>query len=382
MRTSIGILLLVVIGLAAPANAIGPYEANPLLWMRESSPTARSFGMAFSDVASIHDVPSPLGPGSVGLWALNSNIYRMHAWDDQSDRYRDEIRYQISNTMFAVGVSAADLGIGSPVPAALGLLRRRGQSSTVFYPGEVHGWTWDTEGSDWVIALGAQLGAEIGLGLRLNYLDEPTEDGYRQSVRDWYAAYSVRLSVQHIMDLLKLDPRPLDFGAWEVDPIMSYASDHLSKGEQTGYAYGFNMTMESLPVLSAEHIINPTADNESRGWEVCVLGTYAFRRGKRLWPFTEYFSFEQVYPIPDWATEGHAIYTSGLQQWLHHWIGPGESSVLGWMLRNVHVRYEWADFRNPVDPPEGIRWYFNQLGVREWSFEISGLRELWDNISR
>ncbi|MBD3298906.1 MAG: hypothetical protein GF341_09645, partial [candidate division Zixibacteria bacterium] len=343
MRTVIGVLLILLVSFAAPASAIGPFETNLLVWLHESSPTARSFGMAFSDVASIHRTPSPTGPGSLGLWALHDNVYFSHVWESQSDLYRDRVKYEISNTMYAIGAMVADLGIDSPFPAAVGILRRRGESNTTFYPGERHRWNRPRDVSDWVVALGADIGVQIGLGLRLSYRDDPPEEFERPpTARDWYAAYSIRLSLQTVMDRLNLDPRPLDFGRWEVDPIVSYASDYLSEGEQTGYAYGFTMTMDSLPVLSAEHIINPKAGNESSGWELSVLGTYAYRRGERSWPMTEFVWFEELVTVPDWSTVGHAIYTSGLQQWLHHWLGPSESSVLGWMLKNVHVRYEWA----------------------------------------
>ena len=382
MNRTISLCLMAVVCTWSSVRAIDPVETDLMRLLNGTTPTARSWGMAFSELASPSAAPSPTAPGQVGVWALEHNVYASHLWESPSSQYQEFLRFDISQRVYAVGVTAQDLHLRVPVPLAIGVLHRRTRSADVFYPGYDFSQRRRESIRDWVIAAGFDLGIQFGLGMRWNDLGLDTEFQDYHVARDWYVSYSLRLNFRHLLHRFGVNRRVLDFGHWAIDPSVSYAMDDPEDNRQHGTSYACALTVKSLPVAAAEYAISAPRDNAGHGWEICLLGTYAFRRGERVWPYSVYDTgFDLTVPLPDWSTEGHAVHSRGLQQWLAAWLRPNESSFVGWVMQNLSVSYETARFRHPERVSPEIRWPMGAMSVRQWSLQVDGLRALWDSLA-
>ncbi|MBD3298351.1 MAG: hypothetical protein GF341_06835 [candidate division Zixibacteria bacterium] len=362
VRVLVGIALLCA---ATPMPVLADDVPTPATWMGGLSPTARFWGMGHAGTAS---TLSPLPPlhngGAVGIWAFNTvGISQTHNWESLTDQSGETYGYH--NDIQAVSLHLPqELKRVMPL-FAVGIVNRQGSLAGDEY-------------SDWTIGIGLDIGLELGAGYTES--DNGRHFDYRLRFARSNGGAAIRARLMHMLERYEIVDEPPSLFGFVVSPSVTYGAFHYLESGATGWSYRVDISWQSLSALSVEHVVDRyeyvsrnwcgEAKHRRIGWEVLVLGSFAYRWGDRQQDDAYYCE-----PVGDWGTSGIAIDAGNFQRWVRQALDIHTSNLLTIILDHIDLRYETAEFRHPDMAPAGL----GDWSVKEWTVGLSNIQRLWSD---
>ncbi len=385
MNWRAGIILAAVVALSASQAVAQDLRLTiPSVWI-DGNPTARSFGMGFTSIATDDRVPSLRNPGSIGTWAMSGTAYSMHNWERGGPG--GGVSYDLENSVYGVSASYLPTNMDRPPRLSMGFLYssgryRVGPSAEIDIFDDRYLVTRTRSIDTYGAGLGLNVGIDFGLGFTVDDVDtryeyDKSDDDfivreYPSTDRIATMGYLVRMRTLHTLHEWGFIDRMPTFGDIEFDITAAYGSSTKHHRDKDGYSFGFVSTYRDLQLLTVEYARDRDGSQRGEGWEVDLLGVVAMRlgNGRTRPPYGTFFDSDRNTVItPDWSTQGYAVDIGNAQRWARHLLGFKTSDALTWILNRLDARYETASFQNPDIAPPGL----GQVSVREWRLGLTGV---------
>jgi len=389
----IAAIVLIVISWMSAVSAQTDWAESPGTWTSKSPPTVRSWGMGFSGAGLTGEFTVPENPGSLGLWAMRNEFHFGANWSSSPTLAYGATTYDLSNLYQLAGMRWSPAGQDTAETFSLGLMYHRGHTRWGPHPTPdffdapddseqelVEDYTTKHE---WALGAAIDFGIEIGIGFQWTRYEfeqqwwpgNPQIDGLWPIRRvTWDQTFGLIACgrVNELLGRLLRRDSVLRIGPFTFDMSASYGGGGYSGVH--GWMSDGTLSYSGSPLAAIVTAHDRDDDYTSTGWEVTVLGTYAYRWGKRRWSGSWRDVDGSVFSASyHWTTYGHAFHSRGIGRWVARLVSPSRRSLLGWILENSDIYYETAEFDKGGLIPQG----FGDITVYECGLRLLDLSELF-----